>query len=246
MYAYAPVLNSTSVWTCGSACYDPAVGRQDTDNSWLSRNWGWCLGCGCLLPVLVIAGIVTATVWTAKNWIGSNDAIQTAIERLRSDPRAIEALGEPIEPRFWRENTSLNVTLGDDTDDTLETTLGVAGPLGEGRLEIEARQPHGTDGWTLERLLLHLDDRSEPIDLLDQAEPGTSTDSGQRDTGSWPRTHTSVARTHRDTELRAGTFRAISRGIRGVDGGNTGETNHLNNLRPHPLDRFQRNRSRPT
>ncbi len=171
MCAYAPGWNSTSVWTCVSACYDPAVGKQDADNSWLSRNWGWCLGCGCLLPVLVISGIIAATVWTTKNWIGSNPAMEAAMGRLRSDPRAIEALGEPIETRVWRENTSLNLKLGDDNDSTLETTLSVAGPKGQGRIEIEARQPRGSDTWNLERLLLHLDDRDEPIDFLDASEP---------------------------------------------------------------------------
>ena len=148
------------------------MGEKDAGNGWLSRNWGWCLGCGCLLPVLAIGAIITATVWTTKSWIGSNNAIQTAMQRLRSDPRAIEALGEPIEPRVWRENMSFNVTLGDNNDGTLETTLGVAGPRGEGRVEIEARQPRGTDTWKLERLLLHLDDRDEPIDLLKAPEPG--------------------------------------------------------------------------
>lgn len=147
------------------------MGRQDTGSSWWSRNWGWCLGCGCFLPVLAIAGILTATVWMTKNWIGSNDAIQTAMERLRSDPRAIEALGEPIEPRIWRNNTSFNLNIGND-DSTLETTLHIAGPKGEGRIEIEARQPSGSDTWRLERLLLHLDDQDEPIDLL--AESGAA------------------------------------------------------------------------
>ena len=157
--------------TARAACYDSHVGKQNADNGWWSRNWGWCLGCGCFLPVLTIAGIVTTTVWMTKSWIGSNDAIQTAMERLRSDPRAIEALGEPIETRVWRENTSLNLKLGDDNDSTLETTLSVAGPKGQGRIEIEARQPRGSDAWRLERLLLHLDDREEPIDLLAAPEP---------------------------------------------------------------------------
>lgn len=148
------------------------MGTNEADRSWLSRNWGWCLGCGCLLPTLAIAGIITATVWTTKNWIGSNDAIQTAMQRLRSDPRAIEALGEPIDPRVWRKNTSLNVTFGKDDDATLETTIGVTGPRGEGRVEIEARRPRGTDTWQLDRLLLHLNDRDEPIDLLDASETG--------------------------------------------------------------------------
>ena len=148
------------------------MGKQDADRGWLSRNWGWCLGCGCLLPVLAVAAIVTTTIWTTKHWIGSNDAIQTSMERLRSDPRAIEALGEPIEPRVWRENTSFNVTLGDDKDSRLETTVGVAGPRGEGRIEIEARRSPGSDEWRLERLVLYLDDRDEPIDLLAEPEPG--------------------------------------------------------------------------
>ncbi len=147
------------------------MGRQDTGSSWWSRNWGWCLGCGCFLPVLAIAGILTATVWTVQSQIGSNDAIRTAMERLRSDPRAIEALGEPIKTRVWRNNTSFNLNISGD-DSTLETTLGVAGPQGEGRIEIEARRPRGSDTWSLERLLLHLDGRDEPIDLLDAFEPG--------------------------------------------------------------------------
>ncbi len=152
------------------------MAQAEANRSWFSRNWGWCLGCGCLLPVLVIGAIVTATVWTTKSWIGSNDAIQTAMDRLRADPRAVEALGEPIEPRVWRENTSFNVRLGDGKDATMDTTVTVAGPHGEGRLEIEARRPRGEDSWQLERLVLHLEDRDEPIDLLEPAEPGASDD----------------------------------------------------------------------
>lgn len=91
--------------------------------------------------VIVAGGLFVGT----KNLIGNNEAIQQAMDRVRADERAVESLGQPIEISVWREGADLNFRFGTDDDATLETTLGLRGPRGEGHVELEARRSAGSE-----------------------------------------------------------------------------------------------------
>jgi hypothetical protein len=147
-----------------TACYDRVVSRAQVLGGWWQRNWGWCCGCGCLLPLFAIGAVALGTYWFGNRLVMSNDAIDSALELLNRDPRAVEALGEPIEPRFWRENTSINF----GGRGKLRARFGVAGPRGEGRLEIEAHRKDGDGPWRLDVVRLHLRDHDTALDLLDE------------------------------------------------------------------------------
>ena len=77
------------------------------------------------------------------------------------------ALGSPIEPKLWRENTNINFS-----DQKMRARFGVTGPKGDGRVEVEAHNTGDDTPWVIDRLLLHLDDRDAPIDLLGEPFPG--------------------------------------------------------------------------
>jgi hypothetical protein len=141
----------------------------DASDGWWRRNWGWCCGCGCSVPILVILALVVGTPWLARQLFDSNDALFTAMEIVNEDPRAIEALGEPIEARLWRDNTSFNFK----GRGRLRAEFTVAGPKGEGRLALEAHEAGAADDapWRIDRLVLHVDDQDVPIDLLEQPGP---------------------------------------------------------------------------
>ncbi len=75
----------------------PTPSRQ---RGWLARNWGWLLPVG-LLAVAMPCGCCGGILWWAIGILKSSEPYQTALQRVRSDHRVIEQLGEPIEERSW-------------------------------------------------------------------------------------------------------------------------------------------------
>lgn len=127
---------------------------------WWSRNWKWFVPVGCLglvlLAVLAAAGLFLAVLGGMKR----SEVFQMALERTRSSPAAIEALGEPIEPGWWLSG-SVNVS-----GPTGEASFAapVSGPNGEGTLYVEAVKQAGE--WRLTLLELEVQGTGERIDLL--------------------------------------------------------------------------------
>jgi len=140
------------------------VGRSDAERGWWQRNWGWCLGCGCLLPVLALGGLAFGTWRVASGFFESNSALETAVQRVNDNPVAVNLLGSPIEPKLWRENTNINFK----GKDKMEARFGLAGPEGEGRVRVEAHYDRGEDAWLVDLLRLTVDGHDETIDLLDE------------------------------------------------------------------------------
>ena len=144
------------------------MARHDEPRTWWSRNWGWCVGCGCLLPLIAVGLLIGGGAWTAKRMVGEHPAIVEAMERLNADARATEALGRPIRAKFFSENTTIRFDGGDDS--ALEVRCGVEGPDGAGSVEFRA-VPEGEDVWRFETLRLRLDG-GDSLDLLEP--PGVS------------------------------------------------------------------------
>jgi hypothetical protein len=129
----------TSPWTCGIA--------------------GCCLGC-VLIPI-VFAAVVGGGAFWAWWSSGASDVRDRAVERARSHPAVIDALGEPIETG-WLPQGSVHLQNGEGEADF---TLGLTGPRGEGRLYVKARRERGE--WDFEVLELRVEGRDEVLDLLD-------------------------------------------------------------------------------
>lgn len=137
---------------------------------WWSRNWKWFVPVGCLglvlLGVLAAAGLFFGIMGGIKR----SEVFQMALERARSSPAAVEALGEPIEPGWWVSG-SVNVS-GAAGEASLAAP--VSGPQGEGKLYVEGVKQAGE--WRLTLLELEVEG-GERIDLLAEtvagpAEPG--------------------------------------------------------------------------
>jgi len=114
---------------------------------------------GCLgffvVGVCIVAGIVTLVMGSLKQ----SDAYKDALAAVRSNPAAVEALGEPIEPGFYLSG-SVNVT-GPAGDAVLSIPLH--GPRGKGTLYLEATKRAGR--WEYSLLELAVDGKEERIDL---------------------------------------------------------------------------------
>jgi hypothetical protein len=124
-----------------------------------SRIWMIVGAVGCL-GVLVLGAFVAGLGFVIFGSMRSSGAYQEAMRTLRSDPRAIEALGQPIE-EGWFVTGSVNVS-GPSGEASL--AIPVSGPRGKGRLYVESLKRGGL--WRMR--LLELAPPSGPrIDLLD-------------------------------------------------------------------------------
>ena len=140
--------------------------RHGEERSWWSRNWGWVIGCGCLIPLIGFAAC-TGLVWFGgKSWLESSGGFPEALERVRAHPEVVAALGEPIEMTFGNINTTID---GDDDGSTMRSTVPISGPNGSGRMRFEAIERG--NAWELTELVVTLPGRSAPIDLLAETPP---------------------------------------------------------------------------
>jgi hypothetical protein len=130
-----------------------------------SRVWMIVGAIGCL-GVLVLGAFVAGLGFVIFGSMRQSGAYQDAMRTLRGDPRAIEALGQPIE-EGWFVSGSINVS-GPSGEASL--AIPVSGPRGKGRLYVESIKRGGL--WRMR--LLELAPPSGPrIDLLEGAAPGS-------------------------------------------------------------------------
>ena len=133
--------------------------------SWWQRNRSWALpvgGCGgcLLLLILLLVGLTVGGGAALLGGMKSSWPYSEALVRAQSDRRVIEALGEPIEARFWLSG-SISVT-GPEGDADLAIPL--RGPNGSATLYSVARKSAGE--WSFERLEVELSGSSQRLDLL--------------------------------------------------------------------------------
>ena len=134
--------------------------QQDNNRSKGSNKWLWLLPLGCLGSLVVLGGGIAGLIVLLMSFMRSNGATQGALERLQSNPQAIDALGEPIK-MGWLLSGSINIS-GPSGNASL--SIPVSGPRGSGTLYVEAEKQAGE--WQYERLELGIDGRTQRIDLL--------------------------------------------------------------------------------
>ena len=138
---------------------------------WFSRNWGWVVALGCLLPVILLGACVGGIVWFVFSAIKSSDVYTHALEEVRKNPQVVERLGTPIEPGWWITG---NIQTDANNTGTADFTAPIKGPKGSATMDVEAVLE--TDGWRYRELKVHFKDGSS-VDLTPKApSPEESTD----------------------------------------------------------------------
>ena len=150
-------------------------------SGWWSRSWKWAVPAGCLGLLLTCGLGVGVLVFGVQGALQGSDAYVHGMMRLQQSPAAAAALGAPIESG-WTLNGRVEQT---QTSGQARMAVPVHGPRGAGTLRLFARRkPNGR--WEFSRLLLEVDGRSEPVDLLaesDARQPPQPPPAGAPDAG---------------------------------------------------------------
>lgn len=132
---------------------------------WWGRNWKWALPVGCLAPLLVVAGCVTAVIVMVPRIIRSSEPYRHAVSEARASEAVREILGEPIEETAL-PGGSINVS-GSAGDADLSIPL--AGPKGAATLYVVAKRTAGE--WEYATLRVKPDGGGPAIDLAPAERP---------------------------------------------------------------------------
>jgi hypothetical protein len=134
---------------------------------WWSRNWKWALPVGCLAPLLVVAGCVTAVIVMVPRIIRSSEPYRHAVSEARASPAVRELLGEPIEEAALPGgNINVSGSAGD-----ADLSIPLSGPKGSATLYVVGTRTAGE--WEYATLRVKPDGDGETIDLA-PAERSTS------------------------------------------------------------------------
>ena len=135
--------------------------------SWWSRNWKWALPVGCLLPLVLCGGGILVFVFViygaVTGAIRSSDAYQEGMNRARSNPEVVAALGEPIESGFWISG-SINVN---GPSGNVDVSIPISGPKGSGTLYVVGTRNAGR--WQYSTMEVEIPGRASRIDVRPRA-----------------------------------------------------------------------------
>ena len=131
---------------------------------WWQRHWRWALPLLGVLGVSLFAAAVLAFASALFGMMRSSDVYIAAMQRMRDHPQVVAALGTPIEPGWYL--TGSMQTAG--TSGRADLQIPISGPKGEGDLYLAAEKNHGQ--WTYSTLIVTVDGRDAPIDLLTPAD----------------------------------------------------------------------------
>jgi TonB family protein len=125
----------------------------------LGRNWKWMLPVGCLGLILIAVAVIGGIFLVAMSAMKSSDVYKGALDRARSNPEAVAALGEPIKDG-WLVQGNVNFS---GQGGTANLQIPVSGPKNSGT--IQARAIYEGGAWMYERLDLAVKS-GETISLL--------------------------------------------------------------------------------
>lgn len=137
--------------------------RDNQGPSWVQRNWRWVFPAALVGVVALAAGLSLLVLTIIMHPSKSSEVYRQALQRASSDPRVLERLGEPVEPRWFVtgrvERTGPRGGLAD-------MTIPLAGPRGEANLYVIGREHEGR--WVVTKLILEPGTEGERIDLLER------------------------------------------------------------------------------
>jgi len=135
--------------------------QQPQQKGCLGRNWKWMLPVGCLGLILAGVAVLGGIFLVAMSAMKSSDVYKGALERARSNPEAVAALGEPIKDG-WLVQGNVNFSGGGGT---ANLQIPVSGPKKSGTIQTRAVYEGGA--WMYERLDLVVEG-GQTISLLDR------------------------------------------------------------------------------
>ena len=138
------------------------------EKSWWDRNWYWAIPTGCLGCLGMVIGSCVVMIGGIFGTIRGSEPFEVVLDRARSDPRVIEALGEPIR-EGWA--VSGNFSLQDDSREA-DLTIPISGPKGDAELHVVAHREG--DEWTYDVMEVRLENSGGIIDLLSKPPVPTS------------------------------------------------------------------------
>lgn len=131
---------------------------------WIDRNWKWLVPMLVLFVVACLGGIIVAIMAMMK----SSDAYLGAVQRTKSDPTVIAALGSPIKEGFFiTGHIALNGSKG-----TADLAIPVSGPKGAATVYVDASKALGI--WQFDALIVQISATHERIDLSDTKKRSTT------------------------------------------------------------------------
>ena len=140
--------------------------EEHRPKSWLSRNWGWVLGGGCLTLIIIVIAFVGSIFFGVSKMFTSSTPYKYAMEQSMTNDEVVNLLGEPIESDGIMQG---NISLKND-DGEADFTIPIKGPKGDARIVVVATKSNGD--WTYEQLYVQIKDTKEEINLLDKALEG--------------------------------------------------------------------------
>jgi hypothetical protein len=153
------------------------LGARGSEWAWRKGGWGsvarfravqrrWAIA-GLIVPVVLIGLAAPGIIVATQAALRGSEPCRMALARLQQNPLALEALGAPVSPgRFVAGSIEVGTASG-----KAELDIPVAGTRRGGTLHVEARR--GPGPWTLERVLLELDNGGR-LDLGGDGPPGGS------------------------------------------------------------------------
>src|SRR5437764_12200217 len=101
---------------------------------------------GCSVLIVLGVALVAVLVFIVFGAIKKTDAYKVALAKVKSDPRVIAALGEPVDAGFWVSG-KMNINNGKGNADF---TFPVSGP--KGKATVHAVATTEGQGWQYETL----------------------------------------------------------------------------------------------
>lgn len=132
---------------------------QPQQKGCLGRNWKWMLPVGCLGVILAGVALLGVLFFIGMSAMKSSEVYKGALERARSNPEAVAALGEPIKDG-WLVQGNVKFSGGSGT---ANIQIPVSGPKNSGT--IQASAVYEGVAWKYERLDLFVTN-GETISLL--------------------------------------------------------------------------------
>ena len=133
--------------------------------SWWGRNWKWVIPVGCLLPLLVCGGGITAIFFGVTALIKSSEPYKHALAQAQSNPAVVAALGTPITAGKFSGGT-YNVS---GSSGNANFAIPISGPKGSGVIYVVATQSAGK--WTYQTLEVQAEGSPNRIPLQGGTSP---------------------------------------------------------------------------